>query len=63
MADVTEKKSANIYVKLMRAVWDKDGNRINEGTVLEITKEDAFEGIESGALVRATEDEIKASKV
>lgn len=62
MADSTEKKPATIHVKLVRAVWDKDAQRIDEGTVIEITKDEAFEGIESGALIRATPDEIAASR-
>jgi hypothetical protein len=56
------KKSNSIHVKLVRAVWDKDGNRIDEGTIVEMTKDEAFESIESGALVRATPEEIEASK-
>jgi hypothetical protein len=56
-----EKKSAKIHVKLVRAVWDEKGERLDEGTVLEMTKDEAFEKIESGAMIRAKPEEVGAA--
>lgn len=56
------KEPAKIAFKLMRAVWDKDGVRVDEGNIIEMTAEDALPSMESGAIVRATAEEVTAYK-
>lgn len=50
MAD--EKPAKLVAVKILRDVWDADGNRHRKGQVIEVPVEAAMDGIESGALSR-----------
>lgn len=37
---------------VVRDQWDADGNRITKGTQVDLTAEQAMDGVESGALAR-----------
>lgn len=57
MADDKKAASATVACIIMRDRWDEQGNRVSAGEVIEVSAEEAMDGIENGTLER-----VKAAK-
>ena len=57
MAEDKKKPPATVLCMIMRDRWDENAVRIAAGTVVEVSVDDAMDGIENGTLER-----VKAEK-
>lgn len=41
-----------VTCEVLRDFWPSEGNRVRKGSVVEVTKDEALDGVEAGALKR-----------
>ena len=49
------KKDSTIQCVVNRDYWPEEGKRVRKGTIVELTPEEALDGIEAGAIRRLRE--------
>jgi hypothetical protein len=52
VATEADEKERKVLVRLLTAFWPEESQRVEKGTITEVTVDEAFEGIEAGRFER-----------